>query len=62
MVLSLLYLFVQLMPIVMIKHVRFAKRMMFVSCLMASLAFTTLFPSKTKMPFTYVVYVYSDIL
>ena len=43
------------------KNDHLAKQSIFVSCLMSSLASTTRFPPKGKTPFTYVVYVYSDI-
>ena len=52
------YIFIQLMYN---KKDHFAKQSIFVRCLMSSLAFTTSFPSRPKTPFTYVVYVYSDM-
>ena len=38
-----------------------AKQSIFVRCLMSSLASTTPFHLRPKTPFTYVVYVYSDM-
>ena len=52
------YIFIQLMYN---KKDHFAKQSNFVRCLMSSLASTTSFPSRPKTPFTYVVYVYSDM-
>ena len=52
------YIFIQLMYH---KNDHLAKQSIFVKCLMSSLTSTTLFPSGPKMPFTYVVYVYSDM-
>ena len=43
------------------KNDHLAKQPIFVGCLMSSLASTTPFPPRHKTPFTYVVYVYSDM-
>ena len=43
------------------KNDNLAKQSIFVRCLMTSLASTTPFPPRPKMPFTYVVYVYSGM-
>ena len=43
------------------KNDHLAKQSIFVRWLMSCLASTTPFPSRPNMPFTYVVYVYSDI-
>ena len=51
------YIFIQLMYN---KNDHLANQSTFVRCLMSSLASTTPFPPRPKMPFTYVVYVYSD--
>ena len=52
------YSFIQLMYN---KKDHLAKQSIFVRCLMSSLASTTPFPPRTKMPFTDVVYVYRDM-
>ena len=51
------YIFIQLMYN---KNDHLAKQSIFVRCLMSFLASTTP-PPRPKMPFTYVVYVYSDM-
>ena len=43
------------------KNDHLAKQSIFVRCLMSSLASTTPSPPRPKTPFTYVVYVYSDM-
>ena len=43
------------------KNDHLAKQSIFVRCLMSSLASTTPFHPRPKTPFTYVVYVYSDM-
>ena len=43
------------------KNDHLTKWSIFVRCLMPSFAFTTHFPPRPKTPFTYVVYLYSDI-
>ena len=43
------------------KNDHLAKLSIFASCLMPSFAYTTPFPPRPKTPFTYVVYLYSDI-
>ena len=43
------------------KNDHLAKQSIFVRSLMSSLASTTPFPPRPKTPFTYVVYVYSDM-
>ena len=52
------YIFIQLMYN---KNDHLAKQSIFVKCLMSYLASTTPFPPRPKTPFTYVVYVYSDM-
>ena len=52
------YIFIQLMYN---KNDHLAKQSIFVRCLMSSLASTTPFPPRPKTPFTYFVYVYSDM-
>ena len=52
------YIFIQLMYN---KNDHLAKQSTFVRCLMSSLASTTPSPPRPKTPFTYVVYVYSDM-
>ena len=52
------YMFIQLMNN---KNDHLANQSIFVRCLMSSLASTTPFPPRPKTPFTYVVYVYSDM-
>ena len=52
------YIFIQLMYN---KNDNLAKQSIFVRCLMSSLASTAPFSPKPKTPFTYVVYVYSDM-
>ena len=52
------YIFIQLMYN---KNDLLAKQSIFVRCLMSSLASTTPFPPRPKTPFTYVVYLYSDM-
>ena len=52
------YIFIQLMYN---KNDHLAKHSIFVRCLMSSLASTTAFPPRPKTPFTYVVYVHSDM-
>ena len=52
------YIIIQLMYN---KNDHLAKQSIFVRCLMSSLASITPFPPKPKTPFTYVVYVYSDM-
>ena len=43
------------------KNDHLAKQSIFVKYLMSSLAPTTPFPPRPKTPFTYVIYVYSDM-
>ena len=43
------------------KNDHLAKQSIFVRCLMSFLASTTPFPLRPKTPFTYAVYVYSDM-
>ena len=52
------YIFIQLMYN---KNDHLAKQSLFVRCLMSYLASTTPFPPRPKTPFTYVVYIYSDV-
>ena len=52
------YIFIKL---IYNKKDHFANQSIFVRCLMSSLASTTPFPPRPKTPFTYVVYVYSDM-
>ena len=52
------YIFIQLMYN---KNEHLAKQSILVRCLMLSLASTTPSPPRPKTPFTYVVYVYSDM-
>ena len=52
------YIIIQLMYN---KNDHLAKQSIFVRWLMSSLASTTSFPPRPKKPFTYVVYVYSDM-
>ena len=52
------YTFIQLMYN---KNDHLAKQSIFVSCLVSPSASTTPFPPRPKTPFTYVVYVYSDM-
>ena len=52
------YIFIQLLYN---KNEHLAKQSIFVRCLMSSLASTNPFPPRPKTPFTYVVYVYSDM-
>ena len=52
------YIFIQLMYN---KNDNLAKQSIFVRCLMSSLASTTPFLPRPKAPFTYIVYVYSDM-
>ena len=52
------YIFIQLMYK---KNDHLAKQSIFVRCLMSSLASTTPLPPRPKTPFTYVLYVYSDM-
>ena len=44
------------------KNDHLAKWSIFVRYLMSSFAYTTPFPPRPKTPFTYVIYLYSDIL
>ena len=52
------YIFIQLMYN---RNNHLAKQSIFVRCLMSSVASTTPFPPRPKTPFTYIVFVYSDI-
>ena len=52
------YIFIQLMYN---KNDHLAKQSIFVRCLMSSLASTTPFSPRPKTPFTYVVYINSDM-
>ena len=52
------YIFIQLMYN---KNDHLTKKSIFVRCLMSSFASTTHFLPRPKTPFTYVVYVYSDM-
>ena len=52
------HIFIQLMYN---KNDHLAKQSIFARCMMSSFAPTTPYPPRPKAPFTYVVYVYSDM-